>query len=447
MILESFADVAAAVSPAVVNISAVRLVRPQISDDPFTQDFFERLYGPQPARPVPSLGSGVVVDTRGFILTNNHVVERAAEIVVKLKDGKEFKAQIIGTDPATDLAVLKITSKQTLVAAKLGDSDKVRVGDWVLAMGSPFGLEQTVTSGIISAKGRTIGQGPYDDFLQTDASINPGNSGGPLVNLDSEIIGINTAIFAVQNQQGMPNGNFGIGFAIPINMAAKIYQDIVRTGQARRGWLGVQIQPLTPDLAQHFQLPNNTTGVLINGVFSGGPADRAGARAGDVIVQFNNVKITTPNDLLRQVAASQAGSSIELVVLREGRRQSLRLQIGDQAQGLAGANRVREREEQPRVRGNSGDVLGMELRTLSPQIARERGLKQNQGVWVERVLPGSFAESAGILAGDIIREVNRRPVGRHTEVQAAIRNLKPGDPLLLLIERADYTLYISLRIR
>jgi len=300
----SFSQVAETVAPAVVNINTVTRGSGRTPIEEFFGDeFFRRFFGgDNPDRPEParSLGSGVIVDPSGTVLTNAHVVERASEIEATTADGKKFKAKVAGVDKRTDLAVLRLQGGGTFPSATLGDSDKIKVGDWVLAIGSPFGLQQTVTAGIISAKGRSIGQGPFDDFLQTDAAINPGNSGGPLVNMSGEVVGINSAILS------RSGGNVGIGFAIPVNMAKRIYTELAAKGKVTRGWLGVSIQPLTPELAKGFGL-KEPSGVLISDVMQDSPAAAAGVTSGDIVIEFDRKKVDSPQDLQKVVAATPPG--------------------------------------------------------------------------------------------------------------------------------------------
>lgn len=447
MVPGTFADVAEKVSPAVVNISAVRLIRRTVPDqvfmDPWAQEFFDQFYGQQqPDRYItqPSLGSGVIVDPAGYILTNNHVVAKAAEIVVKLQDGQEYKAEIMGTDPRTDLAVIRVKGRKSWPAAELGDSDRLRVGDWVVAVGSPFGLEQTVTQGIISAKGRNINQGPYDNFLQTDASINPGNSGGPLVDMSGKVVGINTAIFS------NTGGSLGIGFAVPINMASRVYADIVKSGTVHRGWLGVVIQGLTPDLAKQFQL-SDRTGVLVSSVVEGGPAARAGVRPGDVILACDGRPLTTPNELPRLVAQALPGSQMTLSLLRDGRDLELKVRIGDQNQvttGEAAPARSAERTR-PAPRAEGG-MLGLQVGALTRETAQQLGTRDLNGAVVTAVDVNGAAAEAGIQAGDILRELNRKRVRSPVDVQQVLKGLSPGDDLLVLLERNGYTIYIAMKV-
>src|SRR5215475_4574401 len=322
----SFAGVAEAIKPAVININTVSKGGPGGGgrtpfEEFFGEDFFKRFFGDAPERiPQRSLGSGVIVDATGIALTNAHVVEKATEIEVITLDGSKHKAKVVGADKKTDLAVLKLDDgKAQFKFARLGDSDRMQVGDWVIAVGSPFGLQATVTAGIVSAKARNIGQGPFDDFIQTDAAINPGNSGGPLVNMQGEVIGINTAIVA---------GGSGIGFAIPSNMARKIYTELLAKGKVARGWLGVAIQPLTPELAQSFGT-KDTKGVLVSDVVPDSPAAKAGMQAGDILTEFDGKKMENPGDLQRAVGLTNPGTSAKMKVWRDQGEKTLELKIGE----------------------------------------------------------------------------------------------------------------------
>src|SRR5215468_2385485 len=322
----SFAKVAEAVGPAVVNINTYGRGgggRTPIEEF-FGDEFLRRFFGGEPERQQQqrSLGSGVIVDPSGIALTNAHVVERAGEIEVVTSEGKKHKAKLVGLDKRTDLAVLRLQGGAPYPSAALGDSDRVKVGDWVLAIGSPFGLQQTVTAGIISAKGRSIGQGPFDDFLQTDAAINPGNSGGPLVNMSGEIVGINSAILS------RSGGNVGIGFSIPSNMAKRIYTELVAKGKVTRGWLGVSIQPLTPELAKSFGL-KEPKGVLISDVIAESPAEKAGVQAGDIITEFDGKKLDGPQDLQRAVASAAPGKAMAMTLWRDKATKTVEIHIGE----------------------------------------------------------------------------------------------------------------------
>jgi serine protease Do len=446
MIPASFSSVAEKIAPAVVNISVLRIIRQSVPDemflDPQVQQFFEQFYGPQPSREYTqrqtSLGSGVIVDQRGYILTNNHVVAKATEIMVKLKDGKEYPGEIVGTDPTTDLAVVKIKAKGVWPAAELGDTDKVKVGDWAMAVGSPFGLEQTVTAGIISAKGRTIGQGPYDDFIQTDASINPGNSGGPLVDMDGRVIGINTIILSPSG------GSLGIGFAVPINLAARIFKDLINTGAVHRGWLGVVVQPLTPELARHFGI-QDVSGILVSSLVENGPAALGGLKSGDVIVEFNGRNITAPNELQRAVAQVPVGESIKVEVVREGKKMELAIKLGDQNDARL-HSRLAPKAAVPGKPKTPGNVLGINVESLTPEWSRKLGVSDLAGVVITAVEPSSPADGSGLAAGDIIREMNRQRIRTAEDYKKFIKVLKSGADLLVLIEREGSAIYVAMKI-
>jgi serine protease Do len=332
MVPASFTDVALAVSPAVVNIRTEKVVKgggpvfrhfqsPFGRDDPF-RDFFERFFGDVPRGEFKqrSLGSGFCIDKEGYIVTNNHVVENADEIKVKLKSGKEYDAEIVGRDAKTDIALIKVKSWRGFQTVELGDSDELKVGEWVVAIGSPFGLEHTVTAGIVSAKGRVIGSGPYDDFIQTDASINPGNSGGPLINMKGEVVGINTAIFS------RSGGNVGIGFAIPINLARGIIDQLKTSGTVTRGWLGVSIQDLTAELAEYYGVKAGK-GALVGEVFKGDPADKAGIKPKDVIVEVDGDKIEDSRHLSQKIAGIPVGGKITLKVVRDGKERTFTVKM------------------------------------------------------------------------------------------------------------------------
>ena len=317
---DSFTAVVDAARPAVVNISTLRGQR--TGQDP-VREFLERYFGERiPEEPTQSLGSGVIIDPSGLVLTNNHVIEGARMIMVRLADEREIEAQVVGRDPRTDLALLRLRDRGEFPTARLGDSDAVRVGEWVVAIGNPFGLEQTVTAGIVSAKGRVIGAGPYDDFIQTDAAINPGNSGGPLLNTRGEVVGINSAIFS---QTG---GSVGIGFAIPINLAKDLIPQLKAKGRVPRGWLGVAIAPVTPDLAKKLGRPSRD-GALIAEVVPNGPAARAGIRTGDVIVNFQGRAIRRADELPRLTAKAEVGSEVELKLLRGGKEIAAKVKLGE----------------------------------------------------------------------------------------------------------------------
>jgi serine protease Do len=429
----TFSKVADAIKPAVININTVSrggAGRSQIEEF-FGEEFFRRFFGDAPERiPQRSLGSGVIIDASGIALTNAHVVEKATEIEVITLDGNKHKAKTIGVDRKTDLAVLKLDDGAGKFAyARLGDSDRLQVGDWVIAVGSPFGLQSTVTAGIISAKARQIGQGPFDDFLQTDAAINPGNSGGPLVNMQGEVVGINTAIVA---------GGSGIGFAIPSNMARKIYSELSTKGRVTRGWLGVSIQPLTADLAASFGA-KDTKGVLISDVVPDSPAGKAGLKPGDILLEFEGKKTEAPSDLQRAVGLTSPGHAASVKVWREGGERSLEVRIGEAPD---------EREAQSQRGGGRGapSVLGMDVRPITPEVARQLNLRTGEGVIVARVEEGSAAAEAGIQRGDVIREINRQRIRAMADYEKVTREAKEGDRLTVLLQRGPMSLYVAFTV-
>jgi serine protease Do len=428
----TFAKVAEAIKPAVININTVSRGgggRSQIEEF-FGEEFFRRFFGDAPERiPQRSLGSGVIIDPTGIALTNAHVVEKATEIEVITLDGNKHKAKTVGVDKKTDLAVLKLDDgKGKFSHARLGDSDRLQVGDWVIAVGSPFGLQSTVTAGIISAKARQIGQGPFDDFLQTDAAINPGNSGGPLVNMQGEVVGINTAIVA---------GGSGIGFAIPSNMARKIYTELSTKGRVSRGWLGVSIQPLTADLAASFGA-KDTKGVLVSDVVPDSPAGKAGLRPGDILLEFEGKKTEAPSDLQRAVGLANPGQEAKVKVWREGGERTLDVRISEAPD---------EREAQAQRGGRSAPtVLGMEVRPITPEVARQLSLRTSEGVIVARVDEGSAAAEAGIQRGDVIREINRKPIRTMQDYEKVTREAKEGDRLTVLLQRGPMSLYVAFTV-
>lgn len=430
----AWVEVAEAVKPAVVNISITREGGPRVGrpfppGDPF-YEFFERFFEmPErffgPPGPVRSLGSGFIINPDGYIVTNNHVAQGASEITVKLGDGREFAARIVGRDPKTDLALLKIDASG-LPVVPLGDSSQLRVGEPVMAIGNPFGLQQTVTTGIVSATGRVIGGGPYDDFIQTDASINPGNSGGPLVNLRGEAIGINTAIFT------RSGGSIGIGFAIPVELAKPILTELAETGVVERGWLGVAIQQLTPQLAQAFGL-SEAKGALVTSVVEGSPAMKAGLKAGDVLLEYDGRRLAGLGDLPRLVAATPVGKEVTLEVVRDGKRVMPTAKIA----------RLEEPEPLAMAGKDTKSSLGLAGQTLTPELARELGLEEKHGVVIRGVEDGSPAAAAGVLPGDVIVEVNRRRVASLQDMRRALKDQPEGVPTLLLVRRNGRSVYVA----
>jgi serine protease Do len=430
----SFADLAERLKPAVVNISTTKTFRTGRGGPfrtPFDRyfwgdDFFERFFGDIPQREFKqkSLGSGFIISHDGYIFTNNHVVEQADKILVKLSTGKEYEAKVIGKDAKTDLALIKIKQIESLPVAEIGDSDKLRVGDWVLAIGNPFGLEQTVTAGIVSAKGRVIGAGPYDNFIQTDASINPGNSGGPLFNMEGKVVGINTAIVA----QGQ-----GIGFAIPVNMAKNILPDLKSKGKVTRGWLGISVQDVTEDIAKNLKLKDNS-GALISEVFKGDPADKGGMRAGDLITEVNGKKIKDTHELLLTIASFPVGEKIEVKALRDGEEKTFHVV-------------VTERKDQPEVASarEAKENFGMTVQEITPEIAQYLGIAGTGGVVVVDVKEGSPADEKGIQPQDIILEVNKVKISSMKDYVREISKKSAKKSILLLIRRGNSTFFVSLR--
>ncbi len=431
-----FTAVAKAAMPAVVNISSARIVRAPEGGPFFSDPFFQFFFGEEFFRQfrVPrerreqSLGSGVLVKSEGIILTNNHVIEKASEIRVTLADKREFAAKIVGTDPKTDLAVLRIAGGPFPVLP-LGDSDKVEVAEPVIAIGNPFGLSQTVTQGIISAVGRAnVGITDYEDFLQTDAAINPGNSGGALVNARGELIGINTAIFS---QTG---GYMGIGFAIPSNMAKAVMEQVLKSGKVARGWLGVSIQDVTPAMARSFGL-SKPKGALVGDVSPKSPAAAAGLQRGDVILGLNDKPVEDAGHLRNVIASTPPGTTLSLTILREGKEQRVPVTIGEQP-----PQRLAAREEAPPTEPTRD--LGLLVTDPTPDLLRRLDLPRGaRGALVREVQPGSPAQEAGLRPGDLIQEVNRRPIRSAREFAETLRQQK-GKDLLLLVNRGGSTAFV-----
>ena len=416
--LPDFVNLAKKVKPLVVNISTTQVSEGRGSpqefgspfgggeEDPFN-DFWRRFFGnPQPRGPQRqrSLGSGFIIDGDGSILTNNHVVENASKIVVKLSNDQEYEAKVIGRDQKTDIAIIKINATTSLPVAGLGDSDQLEVGEWVVAIGNPFGLDSTVTSGIVSAKGRHIGQGPYDNFIQTDASINPGNSGGPLINLRGEVIGINTAIFS------RTGGNIGIGFAIPINLVKELLPQLRGKGKVTRGYLGVLIQKVTPEIGESLGM-EKSYGALVANVSKDGPADKAGVKVGDVIVEFDGKEVKDSGDLPIIVARTPVDKKVRMKVLRDKKEIALSVAVGE----------LKEEEVVAAV-PEKGE-LGLTVQRLTPQMAEGLGLEKSEGVVVTSVEAGSAADEAGIRRGDIILEVDRKAVRNVDEYKKAVAGI------------------------
>ncbi len=439
-IQRAFELVAKTVVPAVVNISTEIVVKQQFNpaEDPFFKffgkDWFDFFFnGPQERKFVQhALGTGVIVSKDGYILTNFHVVKDATKIKVKLKNGKTYKAKIIGVDPKTDLALIKIKTKEDLPVAVLGDSDKIRVGDWAIAIGNPFGLSHTVTVGIISARGRSgIGNdtSKYEDFIQTDASINPGNSGGPLVNIKGEVIGINTAIATPSG------GNVGIGFAIPINMAKSIMMQLKKSGKVERGWLGITIQDLTENLAKFFKV-SPYSGVLVADVLKKSPAQKGGLKHGDIIIEFNGKKISNSNQLRNLVAATPPGTKVKIKILRKGKKKTLWIKLGKLPEKGTLIGSAKSKEELK--------WLGMKTSNITPDLAREFKVDEDEsGVIITYIEQGSVAASNGLAVGDIIKQINNTLIKDMDDYIKFVKKHKKEDSYLFVIKRQGTLFYLT----
>jgi serine protease Do len=441
---KAFAGIAEKASPAVVWVTAEKKVNAgQLRQSPFSDqfpddDFFKFFFGrPAPNRPGPrqhdytqkAQASGFIVASDGYILTNNHVVADAEKITVNLTDDREFEATIVGTDPESEVAVIKIDANN-LPTLAMGDSDTLEVGEWVLAIGTPFGLTHSVTAGIVSAKGRSgLGLADYENFIQTDAAINMGNSGGPLINLDGKAVGINTAIVGSQ-------GNIGIGLAIPINMAKAVYDQLVESGKVVRGFLGVNIQDLTPKLADSFGL-KDVKGVLIPSVNKDSAADKAGIKQGDIIVKFDGKDVKEANELRRRVAMLKPGTKVDVVVLRDGKEQTIKVELGEKPKnGEMGAGESATQNK-----------LGLAVQNLTDELAERLGYKDLGGVVVSQVEPDSLANTAGIRQGMLIMEVNRKPVKNTKDFDEAIEQaVKEGSVVFLINNGNNGQYYVAIKL-
>ncbi len=453
---ESFADLAERLLPAVVNIATTQTVdTSRVPDMPqfppgspfeeFFKDFFERNQGQRPQRPrrAQSLGSGFIIDLAGIVVTNNHVIADADEITVRLQDDTEYTATLVGRDPKTDIAVLSIDpGDRVLPFVPFGGSSKLRVGDWVVAIGNPFGLGGTVTAGIVSARGRDIGQGPYDDFIQTDASINRGNSGGPLFNLEGEVVGINTAIFS---QTG---GSVGIGFAIASDLAVSVVQQLRDFGRTRRGWLGVRIQQVSDEIADSLGL-DSARGALVADVTKDGPAEAAGIQPGDVILEFNGQSVDEMRQLPRIVAETRVGEDVPVSVWRNGELVAFSATLGELEQTEEAQLITTSATEGPQDEGRI-DSLGLDLATLTPQLRDKFSIEESvEGVVVSQVDDASGAAEKGIREGDVILEVGQDEVKTPADVQRQVDAARSEDKesVLLYIDRQGNPLFIALRIK
>ncbi|HVI74835.1 MAG TPA: trypsin-like peptidase domain-containing protein [Anaeromyxobacteraceae bacterium] len=451
----SLAPLVKQLKPAVVNISSTTVMKnphkglrmPQGGgDDDENQQLFERFFG---QREMPeelkgtSLGSGFIINEDGFVLTNNHVVKDATDIKVRLSDGREFEAKIVGRDPASDVALIKLQQlKGKLPTVALGDSDALDQGDFVVAIGSPLGFRESVTFGIISAKDRTLNSGPFDDFLQTDAAINQGNSGGPLFNMKGEVVGINTAIIS-------PQIGSGIGFAVPINIAKQLIPQLL-AGKVSRGYLGVAVSDLTPDFIQGFGLKEGTKGALVQSVVPKAPADKAGVKPGDVVVAVNGKAVDNPGLLTRTVSAIPPGGKATLTVLRGNEKKDLQVTVAQRPDEEALARGELGGEEGEGGEGaqkpGANDKLGIRIAPIPPKAASELGVQPDQGVLVVSVNPNGPAGTAGIRRNDVILEVNRQPVNKVEQVVGLIQQMKPGQVIVLRVQRGSQATYLPVKI-
>ncbi len=431
--LPDFISLAKKLGPSVVNVStssvrgSTRNQRTPRGNDP-AEEFWQRFFGdraPRGPQRQSGVGSGFIVDSDGTILTNYHVVDGAQKLSVTLADGKSYDAKVVGRDEKSDIAVIKIDAGRSLPAAPLGDSDRLEVGEWVMAIGNPFGLDHTVTSGIVSAKGRNIGQGPYDNFIQTDASINPGNSGGPLINLRGEVIGINTAIYS---QSG---GNVGIGFAIPSNSVKELLPQLRDKGKVVRGFIGASVQKVSPEIAESLNI-NPPRGALVADLVKGGPAERAGVKTGDVIIEFDRRPIKDSADLPQQVARVAPGSAVQLKVIRDGKETSLPITVGEM------------KETEVAATAQEGE-LGLTVQPLTPQLAESLGVERGEGLVISAVTPGSAADEAGLRAGDVVVEINRQAVKTLADYKREIARNDKAKSVLFLVRRGQSSLFLALK--
>jgi len=419
-IQSTFVSLAEKVKPTVVNISPVSGIPHLPNRQQQEEGSKERPESP------PGSGSGVIVDKRGYIITNNHVVGDAENVEVRLSDRTKFTGKVVGRDPDTDIAVVKIDSGKDLPYASLGDSSKVKVGQWAMAVGNPFGLDRTVTVGVISALGReNVNLSRYEDFIQTDASINPGNSGGPLFDIRGEVIGINTAII---------NFAQGIGFAIPTSMVQQVMGQLINRGKVIRGWLGVGIQPLTTELASKFGVKEGE-GVLVNEVFDGDPASKAGIQPGDVVLKVDGQTVDTPNTLARVIAGFSPGKRAEVEVIRDGKRRTFVIELTERKEEAVTASIPRQPEM----------LLGLNVQDLTPELADRFKIKDEKGVLITKVEPGSSAETEGLKEGDLLKEINREKINNSDDFKKIAGKLKKNDTVLLRVLRDNRAFFVVLK--
>ncbi len=445
--LPDFSTLAENTGRAVVNISITKTIETSQGLSPYNQqqkspffdlfeDFFNTPNSPFRRRQaIPkeqhSLGSGFIISQDGYVVTNNHVVEGADSITVKTRNDKNFEAEVIGTDPETDLALIKLKNASNLPTLSWSSSDTLKVGEWVMAIGNPFGLGHTVTAGIVSAKGRVLGTGPYDDFIQTDASINPGNSGGPLINLDGKVVGINTAI--------IPAGQ-GLGFAIPASEAQNIIEQLKKGTPVRRGWLGIQMQNMDEDMAKALDM-DAPQGVLVADVFKNNPADKAGIKSGDVITAINGTKVNSTTELARSVASLAPGAKINVTIMRQGKIKNFTIQLDERAENMAQTQQTQEQEVQ------STALLGVILKPLSKQEAQSMGLEEARGLLITQIQAGSLAQQEGFASGDVILEVNQKRVDTVKAFETELKATKDKGLAMLLVRRGQRNFFITIPIK
>ncbi len=426
----SFADLAEKLTPSVVNISS------------FSQSETENSEGNTPLS--ESLGSGFIIDGNGYIITNNHVVDKAESISVTLSDNTKTEARVIGKDPKTDLALIKIETKRPLNAVKFGDSDKIRVGDWVLAIGNPFGLGSSVTAGIVSAKSRDIESGPYDSFIQTDASINQGNSGGPMFNLQGEVIGISSAIFSTTG------ASQGVGFAIPANLAGWVISQLKEHGEVKRGWIGIKIQPNTPEIADSLGISANQ-GVVVSGVTEQGPAQKAGLQAGDIVLSFNRQPIDNTKNLSRLIAETKIGTPAPIEIWRSGQKQTLTvpIELMPEETPLSAAKETASDAAETPDNGESLNIIGFTVKEISPELAERYKLAPStSGVVVTDILPNSDASRKGIKIGDIIVKIDKRNIIGESVFHEYVNDARRENnrPVLLAIQGQEALHFVAVKL-
>ena len=432
----SIADIAERVGPAVVNIDTVRMMTTQLPS--FQDPIFERFFGRdfeefRRAIPQKGTGSGFIINQEGYVLTNEHVVRKADNIKVTLSDGREFAGEVIGSDVTSDMAIVKIQADH-LPSVTLGNSDELRVGEIVIAIGNPYGLQQTVTMGVVSAKGRSIPAGTerqvYRNFIQTDTAINPGNSGGPLLNIKGEVVGINTAIIPYAQ---------GIGFAIPINIAKKNIDDLINLGKVRRSWLGVYIQEVTPEIAKQFGLPEDAKGVLVGDVVKDSPAEESGIKRGDIIIKVNDEEVDSPGELQDKIRDIDIGEKADIEVVQDGKIINFIIKIGEMP------TVEEEGSEFPKEKVFSVQT-GLKVEAVTSEVAKELELPWVKGLMITDVIPGSSADDMSLQPGDVILEANRTEMSSVDEWEELINKLEPGDTLLLLVFRNGRTYYVPIKV-